>query len=213
MEIEYKTLVASFSKGFLLSAPIFLIPGPHMLLLINETIRKGRRAGVEFIMGAIGAIILMGFIVMLGAHNINSKHFMVSLGFISSIFLLLMGLQGFRQTEHLLYLPDTKRRLIENAVWKGFSISIFNPYSLAWTSTIGLKTLWDLEQLGHGHVAFFGMGFLSALVSIFGTIVYFITKDNLISSFHGKQKVLVKCSSCTLIIFSIIFFVESFRSL
>ena len=213
MEIEYKALVASFSKGFLLSVPIFIIPGPHMMMLINETIRKGRKSGIEFIMGAIGAIILMGFIVMLGAHTINSKHFMVPLGFISSVFLLLMGLQGFKKTEHLLHLPDTKRSLIENAVWKGFSISIFNPYSLAWTSTIGLKTLWDLKHLGHGHVAFFGLGFLSALVSIFGTIVYFITKENSISSFHGKQKVLVTCSSWILIIFSIIFFVESFRSL
>ncbi|MEW6619601.1 MAG: LysE family transporter [bacterium] len=212
MEISYKALIIVYIKGYLLGAPIFLMPGPHMALLVAETIHKGRRSGIKFIVGTTGAIIIMGIILTLGIQNIGNKHFIISLGFVSSVLLLLIGMEGIRKSKYPFNNSDEKKSF-ESTMWKGFYITIFNPYAVVWTSTIGLKTLWELKQRGQGYVVSFELGFLSALFSIFGTIVYLITKDKFSRIIQKKYKVLVIILSVILIIFSIIFFIESLHKL
>ena len=97
-----------FSAGLLLGAPSGLAPGPMLLLIISETLRHGKRAGVKVACIPLltdAPIVLASSLLFTQITNMNTLLGVISI--IGSIFLLHIGIKSLlaANSEYLDYTP------------------------------------------------------------------------------------------------------------
>ena len=90
-----ESIWAVFTTGLLLGAPSGLAPGPMLLLIISETLRHGKRAGVKVACIPLitdAPIVLASGLLFTQITNMNSLLGVISI--IGSIFLLHIGIKS-----------------------------------------------------------------------------------------------------------------------
>ena len=97
-----------FTTGLLLGAPSGLAPGPMLLLIISETLRHGKRAGVKVACIPLftdAPIVLASGLLFTQITNMNTLLGVISI--IGSIFLLHIGIKSLlaANSEYLDYTP------------------------------------------------------------------------------------------------------------
>ena len=103
-----ESIWAVFSTGLLLGAPSGLAPGPMLLLIISETLRHGKRAGVKVACIPLltdAPIVLASGLLFTQITNMNTLLGVISI--IGSIFLLHIGVKSLlaANSEFLDYTP------------------------------------------------------------------------------------------------------------
>ena len=111
-------------------------PGPSMALIIRNSIKYGRVAGILSSVGhAIGIGIYAGVSVAgLQIILINNIFLFNTIQFCGSIFLLILGILFLRDTKHKLSTEGEQKSV--NSFMQGFAISILNPKILIWFAAI-----------------------------------------------------------------------------
>ena len=97
-----------FTAGLLLGAPSGLAPGPMLLLIISETLRHGKRAGVKVACIPLltdAPIVLASGLLFTQITNMNIL--LGGISIIGSIFLLNLGIKSLfaANSEFLSYTP------------------------------------------------------------------------------------------------------------
>ena len=90
-----ESIWAVFTAGFLLGAPSGLAPGPMLLLIISETLRHGKRAGVKVACIPLltdAPIVLASGLLFTQITNMNTV--LGGISIIGSIFLLNLGIKS-----------------------------------------------------------------------------------------------------------------------
>ena len=103
-----ESIWAVFTTGLLLGAPSGLAPGPMLLLIISETLRHGKRAGVKVACIPLltdAPIVLASGLLFTQITNMNTLLGVISI--IGSIFLLHIGIKSLlaANSEFLDYTP------------------------------------------------------------------------------------------------------------
>ncbi len=103
-----ESIWAVFTTGLLLGAPSGLAPGPMLLLIISETLRHGKRAGVKIACIPLltdAPIVLASGLLFTQITNMNTLLGVISI--IGSIFLLHIGIKSLlaANSEFLDYTP------------------------------------------------------------------------------------------------------------
>ena len=103
-----ESIWAVFTTGLLLGAPSGLAPGPMLLLIISETLRHGKRAGVKVACIPLltdAPIVLASGLLFTQITNMNTLLGVISI--IGSIFLLHIGIKSLlaANSEYLDYTP------------------------------------------------------------------------------------------------------------
>jgi len=103
-----ESIWAVFTAGLLLGAPSGLAPGPMLLLIISETLRHGKRAGVKVACIPLltdAPIVLASSMLFTQITNMNML--LGGISIVGSIFLLNLGIKSMRETnsEFLDYTP------------------------------------------------------------------------------------------------------------
>ena len=111
-------------------------PGPSMALIIRNSIKYGRVAGILSSVGhAIGIGIYAGVSVAgLQIILINNIFLFNTIQFCGSVFLLVLGILFLRDTGQKLSIQDEQKSF--NSFIQGFAISILNPKILIWFAAI-----------------------------------------------------------------------------
>jgi len=111
-------------------------PGPSMALIIRNSIKYGRVAGILSSVGhAIGIGIYAGVSVAgLQIILINNIFLFNTIQFCGSVFLLVLGILFLRDTGQKLSIQDKQKSV--NSFMQGFAISILNPKILIWFAAI-----------------------------------------------------------------------------
>jgi len=111
-------------------------PGPSMALIIRNSIKYGRVAGILSSVGhAIGIGIYAGVSVAgLQIILINNIFLFNTIQFCGSVFLLVLGILFLRDTGQKLSIKDKQKSV--NSFMQGFAISILNPKILIWFAAI-----------------------------------------------------------------------------
>ena len=111
-------------------------PGPSMALIIRNSIKYGRVAGILSSVGhAIGIGIYAGVSVAgLQIILINNIFLFNTIQFCGSIFLLMLGILFLRDAGQRLSIKDEQKNV--NSFVQGFAISILNPKILIWFAAI-----------------------------------------------------------------------------
>lgn len=161
LAIFFTNLVVGFSGA--------MMPGPLLTVTINESARRGFKAGPLIVLGhAILELVLVAGL-MLGLSNMfKSPSFGAVVGIVGGALLLLMGFDMIKNAWKgtlSLDLKVTDRKALIGPVLLGIVVSISNPYWSLWWAGIGMTYItkaWVLGIAGLG--AFFTGHILADLI-------------------------------------------------
>lgn len=156
MTIFFTNLIVGFSGA--------MMPGPLLTVTINESARRGFKAGPLIILGhAILELALVAGLFLGLSAVIQKPLFGAGIGLVGGTLLLWMGFDMARSAWRgmlSLDLEVTDKKLMMGPVLLGIVISLSNPYWSLWWATFGLKQIteawvWGLAGLGAfytGHI-------------------------------------------------------------
>lgn len=158
LAIFFTNLVVGFSGA--------MMPGPLLTVTINESARRGFKAGPLIVLGhAILELVLVAGL-MLGLSNMfKSPSFGAVVGIVGGALLLWMGFDmvknAWRGTLSL-DLEVTDKKALMGPVLLGIVVSLSNPYWSLWWATFGLKQINGAWVLGIGGLGAFYTGHILA---------------------------------------------------
>lgn len=151
---------------FLFSGIIFglsggLTPGPLMVLVISETLRQGRGAGMKVGLAPLLTdfpIILIAWLVLTRLQN--SQPVLGAIALVGSVYLGYLGWENVRYRQQ----ASVARPLIGNPWLKGVLANLLNPSPYLFWFTIGVPLLLKASTRSWAHTALFALSFFSCLV-------------------------------------------------
>ena len=158
-----ESIWAVFSTGLLLGAPSGLAPGPMLLLIISETLRHGKRAGVKVACIPLltdAPIVLASGLLFTQITNMNIL--LGGISIIGSIFLLNLGIKSLfaANSEFLDYTP---RPLLLREI---MIANLTNPNPYLFWFTVGAPIMVRLFQHNLSNGLSFLVSFYLGLVGI-----------------------------------------------
>ncbi|MCP8308109.1 MAG: LysE family transporter [archaeon] len=193
-----------------------LMPGPVLIVTINEATKRGFKSGFYVPIGhALLELILVVLLTLGLAEVLSLKPIVALIGLLGGIFLSWMAYNILR---------DTLRRKISlsfdiksndhkmGSMALGIFTSLFNPYWLIWWVSVGLSLLlWSLEFGIIGVVAFY-FGHILSDISWYGSVSFAMARGKRFMSERVYRAILIFCGA-TLIFFSIFFIQFGLNSL
>ena len=175
----------TFSVAFLIGFSVASIPGPTIILIATETLRKGPWAGLATMMAplAMDALVMLPLGLFLQAALFSGRG-AVFVGFAGAAFLFWLGiqslragsrdqgLQGSRVTEPTLHPlnPSTLHPFL-----KGVVTHLTSPYPYLYWGTAGASFIRrGFETGGARGAALFPLGFWLGAVSFTLLVIYFV---------------------------------------
>lgn len=166
-------MLESYFQGFLLGLGAAVPLGPINIIIMNQAL-KNYRFGVAVGFGALSADILYLSIILLGVISfIDSPLFLNTLGVLGSFFLLYMGIMIFQSRDKRVdtTLEKVKTKKILNLYFYGFILTLLNPYTIAfWSSIAGYTLHQELD------IFFTLLGMISAICLWVIFMPYFISR-------------------------------------
>jgi threonine/homoserine/homoserine lactone efflux protein len=157
-----------FFTSFLVAFSGALVPGPVLVLTINETTRRGFWAGPVIVLGHAIPEFLVVIALTKGASELmGSNLFSGIVGLIGGTILLGMGTVIIRRGRKISLQMATNQKPGRSRVLilTGALASISNPYWFIWWATIGTTyTVWSLKTGIWGVASFFSGHILGDLV-------------------------------------------------
>jgi len=204
------------TTGFLIGLGIAVTPGPILLLIISETLRRGYRAGLLVIMSPITVDLCFMVPLALTIQTLlTSKPFQIVIGLAGGAYLTWLGYTTLRTaiTKNRANLNqikmDTKSfRSTFDSYKKGVAVHFLNPFAYAFWITIGGLMLTRGFQYGIlGPMAFL-VGMYFGIIIIELAWVYFSSKGKLIFN-QTAYKILLAISGLILIGFGAYFAIKA----
>jgi threonine/homoserine/homoserine lactone efflux protein len=171
----------TFSVAFAIGFSVASIPGPTIIVIATETLRKGAKAGMLTMLAAplLDALIMLPLGLFLQATLFSGRGAIV-LGLFGTGLLVWLGLQsiqaGIRETPLGLgagaELPQSRREI--PSFWKGVLTHMTSPYPYLYWGTVGASFIHQaLEEGGPWLAARFPLGFWFG-TSVFTLLVIYV---------------------------------------
>jgi len=186
------------------------MPGPVLIVTINEATKKGFKSGFYVPIGHALLELILVILLTLGlAEVLSLKPIVALIGIFGGIFLSWMAYS---------ILKDTLRRKISlsfdtksnnrsmGSMALGIYTSLFNPFWLIWWVTVGASLMIKSLEFGIIGVIAFYFGHILSDISWYGSVSFAMARGKRFMSERVYRALLVFCGA-TLIFFSI-FFIE-----
>lgn len=162
-------LAGFFFTNLLVGFSGAMMPGPLLTVTINESARRGFKAGPLLVLGH--AVLELGLVVglLLGLSKVfQNPLFAVVIGLVGGALLLWIGFDMARNAWRgtlSLDLAVTDKKVLSGPVLLGIVISLSNPYWFLWWAGIGMSYITMASAMGPaGLGAFFGGHILADLI-------------------------------------------------
>ena len=176
------TLVTSLLSGLLLGAGAGITPGPLNALIILESLKNGRSAGIKIALAPLITDIPIIILSLLLVVELSKVSFMLALVTISGgLYICTLGVKDLFFKEIPLLVHDKKN----NALRKGIIANLLTPHPYVFWITIGAPTVIESSQYSifaaASFIFFFYLllvGFKISLALFTGKMKYFIQRSN-----------------------------------
>ena len=180
----------TFPLAFIIGISVASLPGPIIVLIATETLRKGAGAGL-IIMTApllIDALVMLPLALLLQASLVSGKAW-VGLGFVGACLLAWLGLQSMRVSSRGAETdPESGwsgRRKELPSFLKGVLTHLTNPYPYIYWATVGVVFVRQgLEQYGVLGALVFPLGFWLGAGTMNLVVVYLAARGRQLLSPH-----------------------------
>lgn len=165
-------MTASLLKGVLLGLTVAIIVGPVFFTLLQTSINRGLKAGVQLAVGVVLSDLVLIVLSYVGILQlINNSHNYIIIGIAGGILLVVIGLYTATRKAPIAQqhgAPKLKIRKISAStfVLKGFFMNIINPFLLIFWITV--MSYHGVQESTKVEITLF---FSTALVTIFITDV------------------------------------------
>jgi len=159
-------LFAIFATNLVMGFSGAMMPGPLLTVTINESARRGFKAGPLIVLGhAVLELALMAALLMGLSGVFRNPLFAAVIGLVGGALLLWMGFDmaknAWRGTLSL-NLAVTDKKVIMGPVLLGIVISLSNPYWFLWWAGIGMSYITKALVLGLAGLGAFFTGHILA---------------------------------------------------
>jgi len=187
--------------GIVVGLAAGLSPGPLITLVVSETLKNGKKEGIEV---AISPLISESPIILFVLLVLSSVggHFLVlgAISLIGALFLIYLGLSNLRAD-----VKESRKHLGRNgALLSGVTTNLLNPNTYMFWLTIGGPRILDSLQVDISMAIFFVIGFYIMLVGSGAVVAMFVAKSKTLVK--GKNYVhIIRVLGIVLIVFGLIF--------
>jgi threonine/homoserine/homoserine lactone efflux protein len=193
-----------------------LMPGPVLIVTINEAVKKGLKSGFYVSVGHALLELILVILLTLGLAEILSLTPIIALtGLLGGMFLSWMAYNVFK---------DTLRRKISlsfdaksnghkmGSMTLGIFTSLFNPFWLLWWASVGVSFLLNALEFGIIGVIAFYFGHILADLSWYGSVSFAMARGKKFISERVYRIILIFCGA-TLVFFGIFFMKSGLEAL
>jgi len=154
-----------FTTALVVNLSGALSPGPLLAITINETAKRGFRAGPILVLGHMIPEIIMVFALTRGASEIMKSAVASNIiWLVGGITLLIMGINITWKNRHAVLVTSGKGNSKRSGtlVLSGILASISSPYWFIWWATAGVTYVMWSAQMGTPGIALFFSGHITA---------------------------------------------------
>ncbi len=169
-----------FLTSFLIGLSGAISPGPLLAITVEETIKRNFKAGPIIIVGHALLELFMVIFLVLGFGNfLKMEKVQIWLSISGGIFLIYFGVSTFFSTSKFITENYKNLELTKNhfLIFKGFFVSLSNPYWTVWWITIGIVYLSFALPYGFLGIFLFFIGHILSDFLWYSFISYFIYKS------------------------------------
>ena len=131
-------------QGVQLGVILFFIVGPLFLLILEETIKSGKRAAFLLAFGLWLSECMFAAISHFGLHSfLDGKEIDYRFGYVAALILILVGITSIKSRNKIHEPTEFKFAKSTNLFLKGFLINTFNPFVLLFW--LGIATQVDYK--------------------------------------------------------------------
>ena len=205
--IDY-SLTSMIITGVLLGAGSGITPGPLNALIISESLKSGKNAGIKVAITPLITdvlVIIISMIILGELAQINS--FLTILTFIGGAFITYLGIRDLFLTPSLKLNSENSG----NPFIKGIITNIFTPHPFIFWITIGAPILKKSSEISVINSISFIIGFYLLLVGFKVALALFTGKIR--RFFEGKRYIVtIKVLGALLILLGVLLFYEGFAT-
>lgn len=192
-------LLLIFTASFGVALSGALAPGPLLLITIEETVSRGKKAGFSLIIGH--ALLELGLVFgfLYGLHHLLENYLIIRLiSLLGGSFLVWMGINILKdiylQRLSLEFGGTNRKKRKTNPVWLGIIASLSNPYWTLWWATAGVTLALLALKRGYLGLSFFFVGHILGDFVWYGLVITAIVSGRKIISEGIYRGILVVCA-------------------
>lgn len=186
-------------QGVQLGVILFFLVGPLFLLILEETIKSGKRAAFLLAFGLWISECMFALISHFGLHSVFAgKEIDYRIGFIAAFILIIAGISSIKSRNKIHEVTELKFVKSSNLFLKGFLVNTFNPFVLLFWLGIATQVTYDPKG-----TKFFYFGLLATI--ILGDLVKIFFSDKISQKLKPKHLVYLRAlGGALLIIFGLV---------
>lgn len=209
MSMNLVDLFSLLASGAVLGLTAGISPGPVLTLVISETLRKDRKAGIKVALSPLITdipIILISLLLLSGLKQSDTALGIIALT--GSVFLVVLGIdclkfKGMR--------PDVTGSG-PGSLWKGVTANLMNPHPYLFWITVGGPMVVRGWQTGFLAVFFFFLSFYMSLVGSKVIVALLTERSKTIMNDRGYIRIM-QILGIALFVFAALFFAEGIKTL
>lgn len=204
-------LTSLFFSSLIMGYSGALMPGPVLVVTINEATKRGLRSGFFVSVGHVLLELVLVILLTFGLAEILSlKPIVALIGFFGGLFLSWMAYNILKDTlrRKVSLSFDTRSNHNEmGSMALGIFTSLFNPYWFMWWVSVGAYFLFKSLEFGIIGISVFYIGHILSDLSWYGLVSFTMARGKNFMVERVYRAILIFCGA-TLIFFSV-FFIKS----
>jgi len=198
---DWAMVVEPLLFGIIIGLAAGFSPGPLIALVVSETLRNGKKEGIEVaISPLISELPIILFALLILSKTAENFFFLGAISLLGALFLIHLGLSNIRADVKEFGSHTGK----DNALLKGITTNLLNPNSYLFWLTIGGPKILEILQAEPSMAIFFVLGFYTMLVGSKTAIAIVVDRSKTL--IKGKYYAhITRVLGIVLIVFALIF--------
>lgn len=195
-----------FTASFAVALSGALAPGPLLAVTIDQSLRRGYRAGPLLIAGHALAEAMVILLLVFGlGRALHTPQALKSVALVGAAVLIILGVSSLAGLRRLKRATETPSPFSgANLPLLGMIMSLSNPYWTVWWLTAGLGLVMAAQKTGLAGISVFFAGHISADLLWYSLVSALVCKNKRFISLK-TYRVMVGCCAAALIAFGLYF--------
>ncbi len=167
--------------GLLLGSMAGISPGPLLALVINQSLKYGRKEGIKIsftpLITDLPAILLSVFLI---SELAEYKPVFGIISFLGAAYIIYLGYESIASAGKEIYMKEVKT----NSLRKGVLTNLLNPHPYMFWITVGTPLMMKANQLSFFSAALFVLGFYLTIIG--AKVIIALLADKSRSFLQGK---------------------------
>ena len=194
-------MAESLLFGIVVGLAAGLSPGPLITLVVSETLKNGKKEGIEVAISPLISESPIILFVLLILSSVGGNFLVLgAISLIGASFLIYLGLSNLRAD-----VKESRKHLGKNgALLSGVTTNLLNPNTYMFWLTIGGPMILDSTQVDISMAIFFVIGFYTMLVGSGTVVAIFVAKSKTLVKGKNYSHI-IRVLGIVLIVFGLIF--------